>query len=291
MRLPLGSSDVSASGGTVTLVGRRGDAWAPLLAERMPLTDAIDLLADQHDGAHPGVELANAVAAGSAEAERFAPGQVILWRYGKWIETARVVRDDERGLVAWIPSGSARLESVPADGRRTRDVPLAERFSVARTVRESVWRGPGVVRAAPHGRPWSVWFFRRADGTPDGAYVNLELPHLRSAASQAHILSRDLILDLWIDAQHAGEEDIWLKDADELGSAVAQGRFTSAQADAVRAIADHAVAELIMPGAWPLDEGWERWVPDAAMDQPILLPHVPFIRDALGRGDEAQRER
>lgn len=283
MRLPLGSTDVSASGGTVTLVGRRGEAWEALCARRIPLDEAVGLLVDQHEGAHAGDEFADAVPADSADAPRFTAGEPILWRYGRYIETARVIRDDARGLVVWIPSGSARLESVPADGRATREVPLEERFSVPWEIRESTWRGPGVVRVAPSGRPWSVWFFRAADGTPEGAYVNLELPHLRPTSGAPGIFSRDLILDLWVEAEHPGEEEVWLKDADELAAAVAQGRFTAAQADAVRAIADHAAAEFLMPGRWPLDEGWAHWTPDAAMDEPIALPESAAVAEARGR--------
>lgn len=290
MRLPLGTSGVSASGGSVTLVGRRGGAWTTLLADTVPLDQAVGMLVAQHRGAHAGHEFADSVPSDSAQASRFTTGTPILWRYGRHIETARVIRDDARGLVVWIPSGSARLESVPADGRATRDVPLHERFSVPWKTQESTWRGPGVVRVAPSGRPWSVWFFRRADGTPDGAYVNLELPHRRSTTGVPGIYSRDLVLDLWIDAEHPGEEDVWLKDADELAAAVDQGRFTAEQADAVRAIADHAATEFLMPGSWPLDEDWAHWTPDAAMDEPVALPDSPDVEAARGRAGDSHLE-
>jgi hypothetical protein len=192
--------------------------------------------------------------------------------------------------VVWIPSGSARLEPVPADGRRHRDVPLAERFSVPWVMTETAWTGPGVVRVAPTGLPWSVWFFRRADGTSDGAYVNLELPHRRISGDAPAIYSRDLVLDVWVDAEHTGAEDVWLKDADELEQVVAQGRFTPEQAEAVRVLADHASSRFIVDGAWPLDEGWERWIPDAAMDAPVLLPDTEVIRAARARSGQTSLE-
>lgn len=283
MRLPLGSTDVSASGGTVTLVGRSASDWDPVATNRLDLADAIALLSGQmYEGFHPELELAQAVPSGDEHAPRFVSGQVILWRYGRFIETVRVVRDDERGLVVWIPSGSARLESVPADGRRTREVPLGQRFSVPWVVRESTWTGPGIVRVAPTGKPWSVWFFRNAGGEPAGAYVNLELPHRRAGGDVPAIFSRDLVLDLWVDAEHPGAEDIWLKDADELIAAVEQGRFTAFQAEAIRSLVDHAARQFISDGAWPLDEGWEHWTPDAAMDEPVVLP-ASVRADAGGR--------
>ena len=280
MRLPIGSTDVSTSGGNATLIGRRGEGWQPISTGGLSLEDAIALLESYgHRDAHMDPAFDDALAVGDG-APVFAPGDAILWRYGRYIETARVIRDDERGLVVWIASGSARLESVPADGRGTRDVPLEERFSVPWVMRESTWRGQGIVRVAPTGKPWSVWFFRNPDGTPAGAYVNIELPHLRVAGQLPGVFTRDLVLDLMIDFEHQGSEDIWLKDADELDAAVVQGRFTSEQADAVRALTEHACREFVDHGSWPLDEGWDRWMPDAAMDVPLQLPGGAVI-DAL----------
>ena len=147
-------------------------------------------------------------------------------------------------------------------------------------MRESPWRGQGVVRVAPTGKPWSVWFFRQTDRAPDGVYVNLELPHRRVDGNAAGIFSRDFVLELWIDAEHPGSEDVWLKDADELVASVEQGRVTSEQAEAVRALADLAVQDFITAGAWPLDGEWEGWIPDAAMDAPVELPDLASIEAA-----------
>ncbi len=43
----------------------------------------------------------------------------------------RVVRDDARGLVAWLPAGSTRLAAMPRDGRAIRDRSLEERAALA----------------------------------------------------------------------------------------------------------------------------------------------------------------
>ncbi|WP_460795496.1 DUF402 domain-containing protein [Microbacterium sp. GXF0217] len=277
MRLPIGSRDVSTSGGNAVLIGRRGEGWQPISTSGSSLEDAVALLetAGIRD-AHIDPAFADAVVAGE-DAPVFTAGDPILWRYGRYVETARVIRDDERGLVVWIASGSARLESVPADGRSTREVPLDERFSVPWVTRESTWRGQGIVRVAPAGRPWSIWYFRNPDGTPAGAYVNIELPHRRVAGDLPGVFTRDLVLDLVIDLEHPGSEDIWLKDADELEAAVTQGRFTAEQADAVRVLAEHACRDFTTDGFWLHDEGWDRWKPDAAMDEPLQLPADPVI--------------
>lgn len=290
MRLPIGSIAVSASGGNAELIGRIGSGWLPISAGTMTLDQAISLLDESGRDEYVDPLLRSAVPSSDEDAPRFTPGEAILWRYSRHIEAVRVIRDDARGLVIWIPSGSARLESVPADGRRPREVSLAERFSVPWKMQESTWTGPGVVRVAPAGRPWSIWFFRRPDGTPDGAYVNLELPHRRVTGEAAGIFSRDLVLDIWIDAEHPGAEDVWLKDADELEAAVAQGRFTAEQAEAVRVLADHAGAEFIATGGWPLDEQWDEWMPDAAGDLPVALPDSSAIDAARRRSGRSSLE-
>ncbi|WP_052460432.1 DUF402 domain-containing protein [Microbacterium gorillae] len=255
MRLPIGTRDVSASGGTVELVGRRGEGWAPVSSGELSLAEAVTLLAE---------EVPETVDAAAPDAPRFSPGEVVLWNYRRVVEVARVIRDDEHALVVWIPSGSGRLESAPADGRRTREVSLEERFTVPWVMAESTWQGPGLVRVAPHGKPWSVWFFRDPDGGPGGVYVNLELPHRRAAATgdePARTFSRDLVLDLWLSLENPGSEDVWLKDADELDAAVTQGRYSAEQREAIRTIADAVSREVLAPWGRPLAEGWESWLP------------------------------
>jgi hypothetical protein len=284
MRTPVGTTGVSASGGTVELVGRRDAGWTRIASEGRPLAEAIaELDTPDQAAAHADPAYERSIASSSPSAPRLAIGQQILWRSGRVIETARVVRDDDRGLVAWTPSGSARLDAVPSDGRRPREVPLEERFLVPWQAVESSWTGPGILRVAPTGKPWSVWFFRREDGTADGVYVNIELPHRRIAGEEAAVFTRDLVLDLWIDAEHRGEEDVWLKDADELDAAVDQGRFSPEQAEAVRVLADHAGADFIIDAAWPLDEGWDEWTPDGEADVPLALPGTPAMAAARAR--------
>lgn len=197
------------------------------------------------------------------------PGEVITWHYGHSAEVLRVVRDDERGLVAWLPSGSEMLTSVPVGGVSLRDLPLDQRFSAPREMRTRTWQGPGVLRIAPTGRPWSIWYFTDHGGSFEGHYVNLELVHRRPAVGR-RVHTRDLILDLWLEG---GET--WLKDSDELAAAVRWGPYLPEQAAVVRDLAEQARAELIDPHAWPLDEGWEVWRPPAEWDAPLRLPaHV-----------------
>lgn len=205
----------------------------------------------------------------------FAPGDVVTWHYGHSTDVLRVVRDDVRGLVAWLPAGSERLAAMPRDGRAIRDRSLEERaaMAVARDYDMVVlpWLGPGLLRIAPSGRSWSVWYFHdEHDGAFEGHYVNLELVHQRPTDGSRRVHTRDLTLDLWVEDGHT-----WLKDADEVAAGLAAGAYTTEQADAIHGLAEQARRELIDARAWPLDEDWEDWRPPEEWDERLTLPrHV-----------------
>ena len=194
-----------------------------------------------------------------------------MWRYHHFADPMVVVRDDERGLVAWLPEGSERLTIVARDGLGLRERTLAERARMAAEEEYDIaigsWNGGGILRAVPTGAPWSVWWFWE-DGAFEGHYLNLEVPHVRPVDGSPRTLSRDLTLDLWLEADGA----LWLKDADELEAFRAAGRFTDGQAEVIARLADQCRRELVEPRAWPLDEGWEDWRPPASYDEPLALP-------------------
>ena len=248
---------VSASGGTMRrLTGQPSDA-TPDLAMLASLRRVLQRGVLRPAGGPP----------------YFAEGQVVTWHFGAWTEVLRVVRDDQRGLVAWLPSGSERLTAVPRDGRGVRDRSLAERAALAAALEYDMvvrrWQGPGLLRIAPSGAPWSLWYFRDEAGAFEGHYVNLELPHERPVDGSARTHTRDLTLDLWV-----ANGETWLKDADELEAGVEAGWCTAEQADVIRAIAEQARREQIDPCAWPLDEGWEGWRPPPEWDVPLELPRT-----------------
>jgi hypothetical protein len=242
---------VSESGGTMTLLSGSIESESVDLSVLEPMR-----VVPRGFGVRP-----------SGVAPYFEPGQVLSWEYAGWVDMMRVVRDDERGLVAWLPSGSERRIMIGEDGGGLRDRPVAERSRVRLRPDVRTWTGHGILRIAPTGRPWSIWYFTDEDGRFAGHYVNLELTHERPADGTPRVFSRDLILDLWMDA-----EGIWLKDADELEAAVAAGRFTPEQGAAVEAIGRLARTDLLQPGAWPLDEDWESWCPPTQWDEPLSLP-------------------
>lgn len=200
------------------------------------------------------------------------PHTEIAWRYGRRLDPMRVVRDDERGLVAWLAAGTPLVASAAADGRSLRDVPLGERFTGDRVLVLRRWNGSGILRIAPTGRPWSVWVFAEDDGSFAGHYINLELEHRRCGTETA---TRDLTLDLWLEP--SGE--LWLKDADELEAARQAGRYSPAMAEEVYAIAEWARAELVEGADWPLDDEWTTWRPPASWEVPSL-PDTPLVAEA-----------
>lgn len=206
-------------------------------------------------------------------------GTVVRWRYGDATDVLRVVRDDPRGLVAWLAPGSESLVPVPVDGHGLRDRPLADRFTVERELRVRRWRGPGILRVAPTGVPWSVWWFWDEVGAFEGHYLNLELEHRRPTSGQPETATRDLVLDLWVDA-----DGVWLKDEDELEAAAATGWFSAEQGAAIRGLGERARHELVDPRAWPLDEAWESWRPPPGWAGPLVLPDTPEVAAARARG-------
>ncbi|QIG44827.1 DUF402 domain-containing protein [Nocardioides anomalus] len=239
---------VSDSGGTMRRLSGPPRPVAPDLAALPPLPST--------DGLRP-----------AGPAPHLEAGAVVTWHYRGFVDVLRVVRDDERGLVAWLPAGSERLAATPRDGRGLRERSLAERAALLVAgdydVTVTQWRGDGVLRVAPTGRPWSVWFFG------DGEYVNLEVPHQRPVDGAARTHSRDLTLDLWV-----ADGETWLKDEDELAAGVDAGWYSPTQGALIRDLADLARAELVAPTAWPLDEGWSGWRPPPEWDEPLRLPEA-----------------
>lgn len=202
------------------------------------------------------------------------PGEQIDWHYrrGGWapgdtsnIAPMRVVREDERGLVAWLALGT-RLEIAGGpDGRRLRTVPLAQRWTVERSRIVEEWWGGGVLRIAPAGMPWSVWLFWSPGGDEwefAGWYVNLENAHQRFEAS-TH--STDHVLDVEIES----DGEIIMKDEDELVEAIRQGRLSADEGKQIEKHADAAISSF-HAGDWPFDLEWTTWRPPSSWTVPEL---------------------
>lgn len=234
-------------------------------------------------------------------ADRFwTPGEQVLWHYRRpgWTpgvpQTAfptRVIRHDADGLAVHLAGGTRGLGVRRADGTDIR----ADKNTMFTAPRQQVidqWWGPGILRLAPAGKPWSVWIFHwAADGSEaePGAgvrhcwYVNLEAP-LRFGP--AAVYSTDRVLDVVIgtDGRHR------IKDADELEQAVLQGRFSAEQAEQIRSDADAALAAFASGTAWEFDQRWVDWAPDPGWPLPPLpaawseFPPAPELATAAASG-------
>ncbi|GAA1587550.1 MULTISPECIES: DUF402 domain-containing protein [Kribbella] len=208
------------------------------------------------------------------------PGTTIEWVYegtGRHAELPNVrpmtvVRDDAGGLVAWLAPGTPLLKPVLADGRETRYAGPVGMFTEKRVLKLDVWRGTGILKASPSGKPWSVWYFWGSDGAFRGWYVNLEREHVRDPAGR-RTSTVDHVLDLWINPDRSIE---W-KDEDELEGAVAAGRFTPAEAE--RIVADaHAAIRDVEAWAAPFSEEWQTWVAPADWRVPAApTTHQPTL--------------
>ncbi|MFD7155822.1 DUF402 domain-containing protein [Kribbella sp. NPDC059898] len=212
--------------------------------------------------------------------EYWQPGTTIEWVYegsGRHadkpnVRPMTVVRDDADGLVAWLAPGTPLLKPVLADGRETREAGPVAMFTEERVLKLDVWRGTGILKASPVGKPWSVWYFWDADGTFSGWYVNLEREHVRDLAAR-RTSTVDHVLDLWINPDRSIE---W-KDEDELEGAVTAGRHTPAEAEQIVADAWAAIRDV---DAWvaPFSEDWQAWVAPASWRVPVApTTHQPVL--------------
>ncbi len=92
-----------------------------------------------------------------------------------------VVRDDAKGLVVWVRTGTPVLRAARADGRDKR-ADARTLFTTAIVHDFGVHAFYDQVRVVPTGQSWSAWsFFREGTGEFAGWYVNLERPHVRDA--------------------------------------------------------------------------------------------------------------
>lgn len=191
---------------------------------------------------------------------RWSPGDAIvlreIWR-GEVFEArpAIVVEDRPERTTLLVPGRVRCGVPVGEDGNHLRlpDRPwrLEERA-----------RGPNpVLSFAWPATPYAVLRWH----TPDGVhawYVNLQDPLRRAAIG---FDTTDHALDVIVNADGSSE---W-KDEDELAQAVANGLFTSADAEHFRADGERAVAR-ILDREPPFDRDWSSWRPDPSWPVPTL---------------------
>ncbi|GGM36729.1 hypothetical protein GCM10011608_21690 [Micromonospora sonchi] len=205
---------------------------------------------------------------------RFEPGRLVVHRNVRrgrigWVRPARVVSDDERGLLLWVAEGSPVASEVTETGLGMRAVPFSEWITSTYRLAEGRWHGPPLLKFLPADAAHSVWWFRDARGRFAGWYVNLEEPGVRwddGALAGVDMVDQDL--DVWVRQDRSW---VW-KDEDEFAERLAfPEHYWVADEAAVWAEGKRVVA-LVEAGEFPFDGTWCEFVPPAEWITPERLP-------------------
>lgn len=204
----------------------------------------------------------------------FEPGRLILHRNVRldrigWVRPARVVSDDERGLLVWIAPHTPVAHEVADDGRGMRSMPFAE--WITRTYRLEIltWAGPGLLKFLPALGNYSVWWFRDAADGWANWYVNLEEPGIRW--DDGEVAGVDIV-DQDLDIVVARDRTWRWKDNGEFVERLGfPAHYWVADEVAVRAEGERVV-ELIEAGKFPFDGTWCDFEPPPDWVAPTRLP-------------------
>lgn len=206
---------------------------------------------------------------------RFEPGQQVVRRYFKRGETvvvvkhARVVRDDERGLLLWVAQRSPLRWLRTADGRSLHEVPFAEWITTPKRLMVGEWHGPGILILHPPDAAHSVWWFWRPDGSFASWYINLERAPARWHDGQlAGIDTVDYDLDVVANPDGSWE---WKDEHEFVERQAFPDHYWVDDPDAVRAEGERAV-KLFEARSFPFDGSWCDFRPDPAWTVPADLP-------------------
>lgn len=202
-------------------------------------------------------------------AGHFNYGDVILRRSRRglvvtWVQAARVVVDDESGLLLWLPEGSGFGRRVDDQGRATREEPID--VVSARALAAGRWKDNSVLIWNPAGAAHSLWWFFHAKRFT-GWYVNLEIRGARWGDGPCcGIDVADMALDVVVDPDRSWH---WKDEEDFAAFTDAPGYWTAEQAVAARA-EGHRVIALAEEGRFPFDGTYRNFVPDPTWSVPEL---------------------
>ncbi|HET6708787.1 DUF402 domain-containing protein [Amycolatopsis sp.] len=199
---------------------------------------------------------------------RWRPGETVVERFHRpdgsigQVHPLRVLEDDGRVLLAWLPAGTPIIGSRLADGRLMRDAPLDQRFRIPRVPVPDSWHGVSTLRRIPEDEWSSVWWFFDLEGRFKNWYVNLEIPLGRTAGAVDRI---DGVLDVVVERDGSWRWD----DEDEAEAAIEVGRLTLEQFDRLRAEGER-IGALAERGAYPFDGTDTDFRPDPGWPAPEL---------------------
>jgi hypothetical protein len=201
----------------------------------------------------------------------WTPGDQIVLRYRRegrvsYAIPATVVEDAPEVVALYVAVGTPLKCPVGLDGAPIpRALPYEERAALPRRTGDGVWRDNPVLWLARPGDPYAVGAFWR--GT-DGAFLDwsvaLQAPLRRTGVG---FDTEDHVLDVVV----APDLSWRWKDEDEFAAAQRLGRFSPAEAAAIRADGEAAIAR-VERRAWPFAAGWDAWRPDPSWPVPSLPP-------------------
>jgi hypothetical protein len=180
------------------------------------------------------------------------------------VESARVLRDDEHGLVTWIGQRSAVIRRTTVSGEPVRYLPLAQKLNMPTLPAVSEWVGPGVVIVTPSDARHAVWWFFDDEGKFRSWYINLQSPARRWWGG---VDIRDHALDVVVAADRSWQ---W-KDEDEFAERVQHPMYWSAEEGAQIREEGERLIEAAMAGTYLFDGNWCDFRADPAW-QPSQLP-------------------
>ncbi|GAA3903393.1 DUF402 domain-containing protein [Actinoplanes auranticolor] len=174
------------------------------------------------------------------------------------VQAARVVSDDDRGLLLFVDIGAESMRRTDLTGAPTRHLPVADELAMPTMlapVRRETFRS---LLLLPPGAPHSVSWSWLADGTFTGWYANLETPARRWPGG---VDSHDQTLDVLVTADRSW----FFKDEEDLGA------LEPAEAAAVRAEGER-LGKLAETATFPFDGTWLDFTPPPEWTPATLPP-------------------
>jgi hypothetical protein len=193
----------------------------------------------------------------------FHPGELVVRRFLHSdrriaaVQAARVVSDDDRGLLLFVDIGAQSMRRTDLAGAPTRHLPVADELAMPTMlspVRRADFRS---LLLLPPGAPHSVSWSWLADGTFAGWYANLETPARRWPGG---VDSFDQTLDVLV----AADRSWYFKDEEDLAT------LDPAEAATVRAEGAR-LGKLAETASFPFDGTWLDFTPPAQWS-PATLP-------------------
>jgi hypothetical protein len=178
----------------------------------------------------------------------FRPGETVVRRFLHRdfrlaaVQAARVVADDDRGILLHVDIGAESMRRTDLAGAPTRHLPVAEELALPTMLAPVRRENYRTLMLLPAGAPHSVSWSWQADGTFLGWYANLETPARRwPGGVDSHDQTLDVLVAPDLSWHFKDEEDLAALDPAEAATVHAEGS---------------RLGELAETAAFPFDGTW-----------------------------------